>query len=270
MSVDKSRFGGGRVAVKNGPQGSISVKLGVEYETRDIGAVEALKGLKGFEKILEKANTWTRTKPGIQITYAGTLSEKVDIVQFYWFELIQTKKGQKSNFVIPNNLEKVKKMEQAIFSRTVHGYLPMSPGKNAPVWGVDAFKNLSKTASIVRSSPGNGYWTKDSLVLFDPPELTLSVNNFMALLRVVEGGKDLLKDLTQVVMIAHFDTYLVFDKQPIYRIQWTTSSTWAPGKEAKSIEYHIVGGGPVSALEPAQYMALKKKFPEQTTVSVPK
>jgi hypothetical protein len=66
--------------------------------------------------------------------------------------------------------------------------------------------------------------------------------------------------VTQWTAIMHFDTYLVYDKKPIYKVSWTATSTAAPGiaNPPSLTKYDVVGAKAVTSLEKDQITVLKK------------
>jgi RHS repeat-associated protein len=242
-TADLSKFGDGKINVKDGPQGVLSVQTGVGLDRKSPGGTA-----------FQKETNWIRIayKPTNTVTIA-----KMDFVQFVWFELKQTKCGNETNIGMP--ITGVNKTGEFT---TNAGPAFVSANTAAPIWVVDRADGAKSISYINTYLAGS---RDGELVMYDGPGPG-QVAKIAKLAAMLSGTA---ADVTQWKAIAHFDTYLVYNQKPIYKLSWTATSSVGPKTDATPNVYDIVGGKPVTSLDPAQVALLKEaKYKGQTDISL--
>jgi len=245
--ISLAKFGNGKVAVKDGPAGIISVDKDVSLQWK--APWEAKFG--------PESGGW------IRIRYKPTNSvpvQDMDFVQFMWFELKETKGGKSTNCGIPG-LGGI----PANLINTNAGQAFITTDVKRPQWVVDRMEG-STSISFLKSYRF-GEQDKD-LVLYDipgPGQIASYAKSAAALAKTNAG-------VTQWTAIIHFDTYLVYKKKPIYKLSWTASSSIAAqaGAYPSNTEYEVVDAKPVNSLDSAQIDLLKKpRYKGQNDITLP-
>jgi hypothetical protein len=254
--VDPAKFGGGNIAIAQGPHGQLQVntkaavrRFDPELSDRVLKMTpEQLKAAGIGPLQYAKITRGVRADDCISITFTaaeGTDARDLQFVQFVWWEATLTNtRGQKRRLKTSTATSTVKD------ARSTYDYLP--------TWYVDS------------ASPGPAYEeqirTKQAITMFDAPGPDVLLLNLLD--DLVRAKREQL--YTRAAVVFHFETYLLYDGRPIYSIPWTSTSTWDgngkawPEGKISAPVIDVTGGGPTPpALNGGQIRGLQRQYPNQ-------
>jgi RHS repeat-associated protein len=244
IAISLANFGGGQVKIKDGPEGAVTVRKGVEIErTR---WPDQLKDPSSPPLAKDVARDM------VAITYTGTHADELGFVQFTWMRVvyvIRTKTGAVEEFPVTG------------YFRSTAGRNRFTTNPKSPYWDVDVYPNAATPYYPILT---RGY---DFVTIYDAPTIGVAV---LDAIRTTEGRRKCneymrLGTLKDISGEFHADTYLVYNGLPVYKVSWVSRFSFARdpfGKETGNVD--VTDAGPAGEFSDAQQREFdRRKFPKR-------
>jgi len=211
---------------KDGVNGTVSVRAGIELTEEAVG----------------RSATHDNN---IGIVYKGTQSEHMNYIQFGYLEVLKHKGENRLNVAEGYKVTDANGNE-----------ITVSSSKN-PIPFLDANIKENKDPVYIKKGSTSGWMVNggDQAAMWDAPMIPIGLAG-----NLIHDSKIAGSDTFDV--IGHFDTYLVWNKQPLFKVSWTVTASFSADQQPSrhtDLKYDFQEGYGVPK-KPVNYTAPEKKL----------